>query len=426
MGLIDRRVAWSDARARTTLRAMFDAAVKAAHPAAVLARHLPERPRGRCVVVGAGKAAAAMAAEIDAAWPDVSLSGTVVTPYGYALPAGRIRVLEAAHPIPDDNSLAAAREMLRIVQGLTPEDLVVALISGGGSAVLCLPAPGLTLADKQAVNRALLESGLDIRTMNMVRRRLSGIKGGKLAAAAAPARIVTLAISDIPGDDPSAIASGPTIADPCASRDLTKVADLLRDQIPKAAYAQLVTPPGPAPIARGDARVVAAPAASLAAAAAAARAEGLDVEILGDALEGESRRLGAWMAGQARPSPERARVLLSGGETTVSHPHAGGGRGGPNTEFALAMALALEFAPGVWALAADTDGEDGASGAAGAIIAPDTLARARAAGLDPAARLAAHDSAGVFRALGDLVVTGPTYTNVNDFRAVLVAPRSGD
>jgi glycerate 2-kinase len=427
MAVADDLVAWSDARARTFLRRLFDAAVGAADPAKILRSHLPTPPRGRCVVVGAGKAAAAMAAAVDAAWPDVELSGAVVTPYGYALPGGRIRVLEAAHPVPDANSEAAALAMLRLVQGLTSDDLVLGLISGGGSAVMSLPAPGLTLADKQAVNRALLASGLDIRTMNAIRRRLSGIKGGKLAAAAAPARVVTLAISDIPGDDPAAIASGPTIPDPDASRDLAAFAEVLRGEITAAAYARLIERPAPAPAGGPvDVRLVATPGASLAAAAAVAAAEGIEVELLGDNLEGESRKLGVMIAACAQVPAARPKVLLSGGETTVTLTGRQAGRGGRNTEFALSLALALRKTPGVWALAADTDGEDGASGgAAGAIIGPDTLARAKAAGLSGVQRLEAHDSGGFFAKLDDLLITGPTHTNVNDFRAVLVTPRPG-
>ena len=422
-GARDSRM-WDDGAARRVLRAMFDAAVGAADPARVLATHLPAPPRGRCVVVGAGKAAAAMAAAVEAAWPNVDLGGAVVTPYGYSLATRRIAVREASHPLPDAASEAAAREMLDLVAGLTPDDLVLALISGGGSAVMALPVDGLTLADKQAVNRALLASGLDIRSMNAVRRRLSAIKGGKLAAAAAPARVVTLAISDIPGDDIAAIASGPTIPDPDAGRDLTSLADRLREQISDSVYARLVAPAEPgAPPAAFDARLIATPRASLEAAAAVARDAGLEAVIIGDDLEGESRELAAAMAERARQHRGRPLVLLSGGETTVTLTGRTAGKGGRNTEFALAMALALDGAAGIWALAADTDGEDGASGGgAGAVIGPDTPQRARAAGLDPAEHLDGHDSGSLFAALGDLLVTGPTHTNVNDFRAVLVVP----
>ncbi|MBL8555774.1 MAG: glycerate kinase [Phenylobacterium sp.] len=424
MTVDDRTDTWTDAAARAVLRRMFDAAVGAADPGKVLAAHLPEPPKGRCVIVGAGKAAAAMAAAVDAAWPDVPLGGAVVTPYGYALPAGRIAVREAAHPVPDANSELAAREMLDLVAGLTPDDLVLALISGGGSSVMTLPAPGLTLADKQALNRALLASGLDIRSMNAIRRRLSGVKGGRLAAAAQPARVVTLAISDIPGDDAAAIASGPTIPDPDARRDLRSFAMKLKPHISEAAYRRLVEPPAPQPEQpEPDVRLISTPRGCLEAAARVARAAGLEVELLGDDLEGESRVLGEQMASCARRPAAHARVLLSGGETTVTLTGKRAGRGGRNTEFALSLALALQRTPGVWALAADTDGEDGASGgAAGAVIAPDTLARANAAGLSASTHLDGHDSGGFFEALGDLLVTGPTHTNVNDFRAILVAP----
>lgn len=415
---------WGDGAARGVLRRMFDAAVAAADPAKVLAAHLPAPPKGRCVVVGAGKAAAAMAAAVDAAWPAVKLSGAVVTPYGYAMPAGRIAIREAAHPTPDANSEAAAREMLALVSGLAPDDMVLALISGGGSAVMALPPEGLTLADKQAATRALLASGLDIRTMNAIRRRLSAIKGGKLAAAAAPAPVVTLAISDIPGDDPSAIASGPTLPDPDARRDLRRVAGTLKPHISPAAYRRLVAPPKPAPACPApDVRLIATPMSALEAAAQTARDAGLAVEILGDDLEGESRALAQQMAERVRPPVRRPTVLLSGGETTVTLAGGPVGRGGRNTEFALSLALALDGQAGVWALVADTDGEDGASGGgAGAMVAPDTLERARRAGLAGRVSLEAHDSGGFFAALGDLLVTGPTRTNVNDFRAILVTP----
>jgi glycerate 2-kinase len=416
-----------DDDARRLLRRLFDAAVAAADPVMVLADHLPSPPQGRCIVVGAGKAAAAMAIAVDRAWAAVDLRGAVVAPYGYAKPAGRIAVREAAHPVPDANSEAAAREMLELVKGLGPDDLVLSLISGGGSSVMALPIDGLTLADKQAVNRALLNSGLDIRSMNTVRRRLSAIKGGKLAAAAYPARVVTLAISDIPGDDPAAIASGPTIPDPDAGSDLSVLADRLRSEIGEAAYHKLVEPapaaterPNAQPV---DVRLIATPQASLDAAAAVARAAGFDVEMLGDDLEGESSTLGESMAELARRPRNRPCVLLSGGETTVTLTGKSAGRGGRNTEFALSLARSLGGAAGIWALAADTDGEDGASGGgAGAVIAPDTLVRAAAAGLNPADALARHDSGMFFDVLDDLLVTGPTFTNVNDFRAILVMP----
>ena len=413
-----------DERARRVLRDLLDAAIASADPARVLPPHLPDPPPGRCVVIGAGKAAAAMAAAVEAAWPEVPLSGVVVVPYGHGAPCRRIAVREASHPVPDANSVAAAEEVLAAVGGLGPDDLVLALVSGGGSAVLCLPAAGLTLADKQATGRLLLASGLDIRTINAVRRRLSGIKGGKLAAAAAPARIVTLAISDIPGDDSAAIASGPTVADPQADADLSGVAERLGPSLPASVRALLARPG--AAVSTGNAAapiLIATPAGALAAAAQAARAAGIEPVILGDALEGESRELARAMAARIR-EVDRATVLLSGGETTVTIGAGPAGRGGRNSEFLLALACTLQGRPSVWALAADTDGEDGASlGAAGALCTPDTLARAAAVGLDPLACLAAHDSGSLFARLGDLVVTGPTRTNVNDFRAVLILPR---
>lgn len=418
---------WDDARARRALRAMFDAAVASADPARVLAAHLPPPP-ARAVVVGAGKSAATMAAAVEAAWPDTALSGVVVTRYGHSVPTRRIRVLEAAHPVPDANSEDAALQLLAAVQGLGPDDLVLALMSGGASALLALPAPGLTLADKQALNLALLASGAGISEMNVVRKHLSAIKGGRLAAAAAPARVVTLAISDIPGDDPASIGSGPTLPDASTWADVRAIVARYRLDLPLLDGPE--TPkPGPAP---PDVRLIATPALALRAAAEAARAHGLAPLILGDAIEGESRELGTIMAGIARSARRNGEpaappcVLLSGGETTVTLVQSGGGRGpagrgGRNTEFLLGLAVALDAAPGVWALAGDTDGIDGTEDAAGAVVAPDTLARARAAGLDPRAVLAAHDSYGLFDAIGDLIRTGPTLTNVNDLRAMLVA-----
>ena len=414
----------ADADARALLTAMFEAAVAAADPAKVLAAHLPEPPAGRCVVVGAGKAAGAMAAAVEAAWPEVDLTGVVTVPYGHALPCRRIVVREAGHPLPDENSVAAAREILATVKGLSADDLVLALISGGGSATMALPAAGLSLEDKRTINRLLLRSGLDIRTMNAVRRRISAIKGGKLAAAAAPARVVTLAISDIPGDDAAAIASGPTAPDIASGLDLAAVLSRIGDKLPPLA-AELISAPdaearneNSAPI-----ELIARPAASLSAAAEVARSRGFEPIILGDDIEGESREVAAHMATLVRDIT-RPTVFISGGETTVSIDGPGAGRGGRNTEFALALADALQGNPLVWAIAADTDGEDGDNlGAAGALIAPDTIPRGEAVGLDHRARLCGHDSGSYFDALGDLVITGPTRTNVNDFRAILVRPR---
>ena len=415
---------WDDVRARALLKDLFAAAIASADPAKVLARHLPEPPKGRCVVVGAGKAAGSMALAVEAAWPDVPLSGVVVAPYGHGAPTRRIVMREASHPVPDANSQAAAAEILAAVEGLGPDDLVLALISGGGSSVMALPAPGLTLADKQATNRALLASGLDIRTMNAIRRRLSAVKGGKLAAAALPARVVTLAISDIPGDDPTAIASGPTVLDTDALTDVSHAVDMLEAQLPMAVVERLRLPPAPPPpLPNCEFRMIATPRAALEAAAAVARAAGLEVEILGDDLEGEASVVGAQMAAVAKGPTHRPRVVLSGGETTVTLTGKSAGRGGRNTEFLLALGKALGGAAGVWAVAGDTDGEDGASGgAAGAVLGPDTIARGAALGLDVADCLERHDSGGYFAALGDLIETGPTQTNVNDFRAILLIP----
>jgi hydroxypyruvate reductase len=420
---------WDDKRARAALRQVFDAAVAAADPRRVLAGHLPERPPGRVVVVGAGKATALMAAAVEAVWPDAE--GVVVTRYGHAVPTRRIEVIEAAHPVPDAASEAGARRVLAAVQGLGPDDLVLALMSGGASSLLALPAPGLTLADKQAVNRALLKSGATIAEMNCVRKHLSSIKGGRLAAAAAPARVVTLAISDVPGDDPAVIGSGPTVADPTSFADARALLARYGIAPPPHIAAHLAAAqdetPKPGSLPHAVFQLIATPAMALAAAAETARGLGLAPLVLGDALEGESRELGTVMAGIARSIRSHGQpvappaLLLSGGETTVTISGGSAGRGGRNTEFLLGLAVALTGSPGIWAIAGDTDGIDGTEDAAGAIVAPDTLARAHAAGLDPRAVLTGHDSYGLFDALGDLVRTGPTLTNVNDIRAVLVA-----
>jgi glycerate 2-kinase len=425
---LEEIVIWTDAKARAALRAIFDAAVASAQPAEVLAAHLPEKPKGRCVVVGAGKASAAMAAALDAAWPDVALSGLVVTRYGYKVPAGRIEIVEAAHPVPDAMSETAARRILDVVRGLGPDDLVVALISGGGSALMVAPAGDMTLTDKQAVNKALLASGATITEMNAVRKHLSAIKGGRLALAAAPARVATLMISDIPGDDPAAIASGPTVADPSTADEAREIVARYALDLPPAARAALDVggeTPKPGSI-REDLRMIAAPQMALEAAAQAARAFGLNPLILGDALEGEAREVGIVMAGVARAVREHGHpvaapaVLLSGGETTVSIGKGPAGKGGRNTEMMLSFALAMAERPGIWAVAGDSDGIDGSDDAAGALVAPDTLARARTLGLDARFFLAGHDSYTFFDSLGDLVRTGPTLTNVNDIRAILI------
>jgi glycerate 2-kinase len=422
---------WDDGRARIHLRGAFAAAVAAADPMRVLARHLPAKPRGRCVVVGAGKSAACMAAALEAAWPDVPLSGLVVTRYGHAVPTAAIEVMQAAHPVPDANSEIAARRILRTVRGLGADDLVLALISGGGSALMALPAPGLTLADKQAMNKALLACGATISEMNAVRKHLSAIKGGRLAAAAAPARVVSLAISDVPGDDPAVIASGPTVPDPTSFADarglLARYAITPSPAVAAHLAAAADETPKPGSLPRSEFRLIATPCMALDAAAAEAHAAGLAPLILGDALEGEASGLGILMAGIARSVRAHGQplaapaLLLSGGETTVSIGEGPAGHGGRNTEFLLALAVALAGVSGIWAIAGDSDGIDGTEDAAGAIVAPDTLARARAAGLDARARLAGHDSFTVFAAIGDLVRTGPTLTNVNDIRAILVA-----
>jgi glycerate 2-kinase len=419
---------WTDAAARAVLRDIFDAAVASADPGVAVLRHLPDKSKGRCVVVGAGKASVGMAAALDKAWGDVKLTGVVVTRHGQYVPAGRIEVLEASHPTPDAMSEEAGRRILAAVKGLTADDLVVALMSGGGSALMVLPAGEMTLADKQAVNRSLLASGANIVEMNAVRKHLSGIKGGRLALAAHPARVVTLAISDIPGDDPAAIASGPTVADSTTLADVHEIIARYKIDLPPAASAVLAANNETPKIlpAQDTVRIIAAPSLALAAAAKAAAKAGLTPLILGDAIEGESRELGIVMAGIARSGrlnglPVKApAVMLSGGETTVTIGRGQAGRGGRNTEFLLGFAIAMAGEPDVFALAGDSDGIDGTEDAAGAIVTPDTLARARAANLDPRFYLAAHDSYSFFAGIGDLVRTGPTGTNVNDIRAVLI------
>ena len=422
---------WDDARARSALRAVFDAAVAAADPLEMLAHHLPDKPRGRCIVVGTGKSAAVMAAALEAAWPDVAMSGAVVTRYGHAVPTQRIEVIEASHPVPDANSERGAKRLLELVQGLGPDDLVLALISGGGSALLALPADGLTLADKQAVNRALLASGATITEMNAVRKHLSAIKGGRLAAAAAPARVVTLAISDVPGDDPAVIASGPTVPDATSFADARALVARFGLDLPAQVITRLARDddetPKPGSLPNAEFHLIATPAMALRAAAETARGLGLTPLILGDALEGESRELGIVMAGIARSVRDHdlplaaPALLLSGGETTVTIGSGKAGRGGRNTEFLLGLAVALAGLPGVWAVAGDTDGIDGTEDAAGAIVTPNTLARAEAAGLSARAVLGGHDSYSLFDAIDDLIRTGPTLTNVNDIRGVLIA-----
>jgi hydroxypyruvate reductase len=414
------------------LRRLFDAAVAASDPRRVLAAHLPEKPAGgRCVVVGGGKSAAVMAAAMEDAWPEVALEGTVVTRYGHAVPTRRIEVIEASHPVPDANSERGAQRLLERVQGLGSGDLVIALMSGGASALLAAPAPGLSLNDKQAINRALLASGANIGEINTVRKHLSAIKGGRLAAAAAPARVVTLAISDVPGDDPAVIGSGPTVPDPTTFADARALIERYGITPSPAIVARLRQDtdetPKPGSLPNSEFRLIATPMMALRAAAGLANDMGLKPVILGDALEGEAREVGIVHAGVARSIQAHGEpvtppaVLLSGGETTVTIGSNATGRGGRNTTFLLGLALALDGRAAIWGIAGDTDGIDGMDDIAGAMLAPDTLARARALGLDPRGSLAAHDSHGFFDAVGDAIRIGPTLTNVNDFRAILIA-----
>lgn len=420
--------AWNDSRAKDALNRIFMAAVASADPAKVLQQHLPSPPKGRCVVVGAGKASAAMAAALEAAWPHVDLSGVVVTRYGHAVPTSRIEIIEASHPVPDDKSAEAAKRILAAVEGLTADDMVIALISGGGSALMVAPAEGMTLADKMAVNRALLASGATISEMNAVRKHLSRIKGGRLALAAKPAKVVSLLISDVPGDDPSEIASGPTVADPSDIATVREIVARYALDLPETV--RKVLEKGEETPKTGDieedVRMIAAPSLALQAAADEALKLGLTPLILGDSLEGESKDVGAVMAGIALSASRKGlpvkgpAVLLSGGETTVTIGKGPAGKGGRNTEFLLSLALTLKGAAGIWAIAGDSDGIDGVEDAAGAVVTPDTLARMRAAGVDPRQSLVGHDSYTAFKAAGDLVVTGPTLTNVNDIRAILI------
>ncbi len=409
--------------ARRLLRDMFDAAVDAAQPALCVAPHLPPPPRGRTLVIGAGKAGGAMARAVEDHWPG-QLEGLVVTRYGHAVQTKKIEIVEAAHPVPDAAGAAAARRILEMAGALGEDDLALCLISGGGSALLSLPAPGLGLDDKQQVTVALLRSGATISEINCLRKHLSAIKGGRLAAACHPAPVVTLAISDVPGDDAAVIASGPTVADPTSFAEARAVLEKyaidappnVTDHLRQAAEES--PKPGDVRLEGAEFRLVATPAASLEAAGRVAEKAGYRVRMLGDALEGEAgdmARTHAALAVECAPGT----VLLSGGEATVTV--SGGGRGGPNAEYALALALALDGRPDIWAMACDTDGIDGTEDNAGALVAPDSLARTAALGEDGVARLADNDAYGFFRALGDLVMSGPTMTNVNDFRAILIA-----
>jgi hydroxypyruvate reductase len=409
---------------RALLRRMFQAAIDAAQPALCVPRHLPQPPLGRLVVIGAGKASAAMARAVEDNWRG-ELSGLVVTRYGYSVPCRRIEIVEAAHPVPDAAGLAAAERILKLVQNLHPEDLVLCLISGGASALLVLP-----LQDKQAVNRALLTSGATIREMNCVRRHLSAVKGGRLGAACHPAKLITLLISDVPGDDPVDIGSGPTVADPSTCADALAILKRYAIEVPPNVRGLLESGRGESPkpgdpqLACSEIRMIATPQMALEAAANVARQAGVAPLILGDSIEGEARDVGKVMAGIARQVGTHGQpcaapcVLLSGGETTVTvH---GEGRGGRNVEFLLALGIALDGQEGVFAIAGDTDGVDGTEEVAGAYLAPDSLTRALDKGINARSSLANNDGHGFFESIGDAVVTGPTLTNVNDFRAILV------
>jgi hydroxypyruvate reductase len=414
---------------KALLRSLFETAISAADPARVLARHLPPPPKGRTLVVGAGKAAASMALAVEAAWPG-ELSGLVVTRYGHHLPTRTIEVIEASHPVPDAAGLAGSSRILASLKGVSEDDLVLCLISGGASALLPLPLEGLELADEQRLNKALLTCGATISEMNCVRRHLSAIKGGRLALACHPARLVTLLISDVPGDAPIDIGSGPTIADPTTCADalaiITRYGIEMSDKVREvlASGRGESVKPGDPRLATSEIRMIATPQMALEAAAEAARQKGVAAHILSDRIEGEARDVGKVLAAIARQVAHHGEpfappcVLLSGGETTVTV--RGAGRGGRNVEFLLALGLALDAHPGIHALAGDTDGVDGLEEIAGAYLAPDSLARAWKKGIRPQDSLAANDGHGFFEALGDGVVTGPTLTNVNDFRAILI------
>ncbi|MDI7861707.1 glycerate kinase [Rhizobiaceae bacterium n13] len=415
---------------RTFLTTLFDAAVAAADPLEAIRAHLPQRPKGRTVVVGAGKAASQMGAAFEQLW-DGPLEGVVVARHGPIEPCERIKVLQSAHPVPDEAGLVGSRALLEAVQGLTADDLVIALVSGGGSSLLPAPPQGLTLADEIAVNKALLASGAPISAMNVVRKHVSRIKGGRLAFAAAPARVVSLVVSDVPGDNPAFIASGPTVPDGSTAQDALGIVAEYRMALPEAVMAHLRSTAAAAPLAgdpafsRNEVHVIASAGVSLEAAAAKARAMGVEPVTLSDAIEGEARDVGKVHAAIARGTLLRDRpfrkpvVILSGGETTVTIAGTHG-RGGRNSEFLLSFAVDIDGCAGIHALAADTDGIDGSEDNAGAFADGDSAARMRAAGVDPRAHLAGHDAYSAFAAAGDLFVPGPTGTNVNDFRAILV------
>jgi len=415
---------------RDILQSLFELAVDRAQPALAVGRHLPEAPKGRTIVIGAGKASAQMARAFEKAWPHAIDAGLVVTRYGYAEKCERIEIVEAAHPVPDAAGFEATRRLKALVSGLTADDLVVALISGGGSALLPAPAEGLTLEDEQAVNRALLASGAPIGVMNLIRNQFSTVKGGRLAALAAPARVATLVVSDVPGDDPALVASGPTISLKGTRAEARKFADLYRLELPEALKQVLagednLAPRSDDPRFVGNSVVTIASAAlSLSAAADEARRRGISAAVLSDSIEGEARDVALVHAAIAKEIAQRNQpfekpvVLLSGGETTVTL--RGKGRGGRNGEFLLSLAIALDGVEGVTALAGDTDGIDGSEDNAGAFVDGTSAQRMRAVGVDPLAALANNNAYGAFEAIGDLFVTGPTGTNVNDFRAILI------
>jgi glycerate 2-kinase len=420
---------------RAFLQSLFEAAIAAADPVRCVPPNLPDPPRGRTIVIGAGKAAASMARVVEERWIG-DLTGLVVTRYGHAVPTSRIQVREAGHPVPDMPGLEASQEIMGIVSNLTPDDLVLCLISGGGSALLPLPIDGLTLQDKQDVNKALLRSGATIGEMNCVRRHLSAIKGGRLAAACYPAKVVSLLISDVPGDDPANIASGPTVPDPTTCADALEILERYGIK-PAPAVLEVLTSGRGETIKPGDKRLVgtnlkmiATPQMALEAAAAVAAGDGITSHILGDAIEGEARDVGKVMAGIALQVARKGQpfappcVLLSGGETTVTVRGQGGG--GRNVEFLLSLAATLDGHPRIHALAGDTDGVDGLEDIAGAYLSPDSIARAWTKGISVKRSLAENDGHSVFEALGDGIVTGPTLTNVNDFRAILITEEAAN
>lgn len=424
--------AWSDQQVRAFLRSLFDAAIASAQPSRILAKALPEKPKGRCIVVGAGKASAAMAAALEEAWPDVALEGVVVTRDGHAVPTQHITILEASHPVPDVRSVQAGQEVLNAVSDLGEEDLVIALISGGGSSLLTLPVTGMTLEDKICIGQELLHSGATISEMNTVRRHLSVIKGGRLAQAAFPARVVTFVMSDVPGDDPAVIASGPTVSSPTRAEDALAILEKYEISVPESAKNHLrqqedATEKQATMHPENSVHMIATPYLALQAAARVAEKAGVRTLVLGDALEGESRVAGTVLSGIAQSAKQHQvpvkgpAVLLSGGETTVTiQKGEKPGKGGRNTEFLLSCAVSLREAEGIWVLAGDSDGIDGTEDAAGAIVTPTTLKRGEKSGLNAEKFLKNHDSYSYFEALNDLIITGPTLVNVNDIRLIFI------